>query len=386
MMKRPHGILTLLFLALFYQSVLIGQPVLGQSKPKKYVLIGYVGGGGWTKNDIEPQKLTHINYAFAVPAQNGELAPIKAKDSVNLATLNTLKTINKDLQILISIGGWGGCRYFSDASLTDAARKKFAKSAVSFMKKHRLDGVDIDWEYPDQIGENNIFRPVDKQNFTLLLKELREQLDAQGKKDNRPASRHYLLTAATGGDTAFVNHTELGNAQKYLDYVNIMTYDLYHGNDKKTGHHSPLYQSALSDRSRNSSDDAVNGHIKAGVPARKIVLGLPFYGRGWTAVNPVNKGLFQPSAGKHMSPNYDDLVANYVNKNGYTRYWDDKAKAPYLWNPESRTFISYADKESMKHKIDYVKSKGLAGAMFWEYTLDLKEDKLLDVLVKELAK
>ncbi|MGA0557214.1 glycoside hydrolase family 18 protein [Larkinella sp. VNQ87] len=360
--------------------------VQAQSKSKKYVLIGYVGGGGWTKSDIEAQKLTHINYAFAVPAQNGELAPIRAKDSANLATLNSLKTVNKDLQILISIGGWGGCRYFSDAALTDASRKKFARSAVSFLKKHRLDGVDIDWEYPDQIGENNIFRPVDKQNFTLLLKELRDQLDEQGQKDKRPASRHYLLTAATGGDTAFVNHTELGNAQKYLDYVNIMTYDLYHGNDKKTGHHSPLYQSELSDRSRNSSDDAVNGHIKAGVPASKIVLGLPFYGRGWTDVSPVNRGLFQPSAGKHMSPNYYDLVANYINKNGYTRYWDEKAKAPYLWNPETRTFISYADKESMVHKIDYVKSKGLAGAMFWEYTLDLKEDKLLDVLVRELGK
>lgn len=380
------SLFSLLLVFGFYPLLIISEPVLGQSKPKKYVLIGYVGGGGWKKSDIEAQKLTHINYAFAVPAENGELAPIRARDSVNLATLNSLKSVNKELQILISIGGWGGCRYFSDASLTDAARKKFANSAVSLLKKHKLDGVDIDWEYPDQIGENNIFRPVDKQNFTLLLKELRDQLDVQGKKDNRPASRHYLLTAATGGDTAFVNHTELGNAQKYLDFVNIMTYDLYHGNDKKTGHHSPLYQSALSDRSRNSSDDAVNGHIKAGVPASKIVLGLPFYGRGWTAVNPVNKGLFQPSSGKHMSPNYYDLVANYINKNGYTRYWDDKAKAPYLWNPENRTFISYADKESMVHKIDYVKSKGLAGAMFWEYTLDLKEDKLLDVLVNELAK
>jgi chitinase len=296
MMKRPNSIFTVLLLTLFNQFVLVGQPVLTQSEPKKYVLIGYVGGSGWDKSDIEPQKLTHINYAFAVPAQDGELAPFKAKDSVNLAMLNSLKAVNKDLQILISIGGWGGCRYFSDASLTDAARKKFAKSAVSFMKKHQLDGVDIDWEYPDQIGENNIFRPVDKQNYTLLLKELRGQLDAQGRKDNRPAARHYLLTAATGGDTAFVNHTELANAQKYLDYVNIMTYDLYHGNDKKTGHHSPLYQSSLSDRSRNSSDDAVIGHIKVGVPASKIVLGLPFYGRGWTDVNPVNNGLFQPSA------------------------------------------------------------------------------------------
>ncbi|WP_128547325.1 glycoside hydrolase family 18 protein [Larkinella soli] len=359
--------------------------VVGQKAPSKYVLIGYVGSGRWTKEDIEANKLTHINYAFAVPAANGELAPLRPKDEANLAALHSLKAANKDLKILISIGGWGGCKYFSDVALTDASRKKFAASTLALLKKHRLDGIDIDWEYPDQIGDNNIFRPVDKQNFTLLLKELREQLDAQGKQDRLPASGHYLLTAATGGDTAFVNHTELRNAQKYLDYVNIMTYDLYHGNDKKTGHHSSLYQSALSDRSRNSSDDAVDGHIKAGVPASKIVLGLPFYGRGWTDVNPTNNGLFQPSAGKHMSPNFHDLVDNYINKNGFTRYWDEQAKSPYLWNPQSRTFISYADEESLRYKIDYVKSKGLAGAMFWEYTLD-KDKRLLNTLVKGLAK
>jgi len=355
--------------------------------PKKYVVIGYVGYGGWTKDQIDAQKLTHVNYAFAVPAENGELAPLRPKDDANLTALTSLKAANKDLKVLISIGGWGGCRYFSDASLTDAARKKFARSTIELLKKYHLDGIDIDWEYPDQIGANNIFRPEDKQNFTLLLKELRAQLDAQGKQDKKSKSDHYLLTAATGGDTAFVNHTELGNAQKYLDYVNIMTYDLYHGNDKKTGHHSSLYPSKKGDHSRNSSDEAVNGHIKAGVPASKIVLGLPFYGRGWAGANDQDNGLFQPATGKHISPSYDELAANYINKNGFTRYWDEDAKAPYLWNPESRTFISYADEESFVHKADYIKKKGLAGAMFWEYTLDLKEKSiLLNKLVQELDK
>jgi chitinase len=358
--------------------------IQAQVVKQKPVIIGYVSGHGWTKEQIEPFKLTHINYAFAVPAADGKLAPLTPVDSVNLARLTSLRAINKDLKILISIGGWGGCKYFSDAALTDASRKKFADDAVALLRKHKLDGLDIDWEYPAQVGAGNIFRPADKQTFTLFLKALRDRLDQQGKVDKRSSANHYLLTAATGGDTAFVSHTELGKAQAYLDYVNIMTYDLYHGNDKVTGHHSPLDQSKKGDQSRNSSISAVDGHIKSGVPARKIVLGLPFYGRGWTQVNPVDNGLFQPATGEHLFISYDELSDNYISKNGYTRYWDANAKAPYLWNPTTRTFISYADEESFVPKLAYVKEKKLAGVMFWEYIYDLRQKKLLDVLVKGL--
>ncbi|SOD82305.1 chitinase [Spirosoma fluviale] len=367
---------------------LLGQNLLAQSsKPHSYVVIGYVTGNGWSKDQIEAQKLTHINYAFGVPDEKGVIAPLTAKDGENLAKLTSLRASNKDLKILLSIGGWGGCKYFSDAALTETSRQKFTNSAVAVLKKHGLDGIDIDWEYPDQIGAGNIYRPADKKNFTLFLKSLRDGLDKQGNLDKRTGSNHYLLTAATGGDTAFVNHTELGEAQKYLDYVNIMTYDLYHGNDKVTGHHSPLFQSAKGDHARNSSADAVDGHIRAGVPASKIVLGLPFYGRGWSETLDQDKGLFQPATGKHYFISYDELMAKYINKEGYTRYWDEDAKAPYLWNPTSRTFISYADPESFIYKVEYVKSKKLAGVMFWEYIYDLQQKSiLLNTLVKELSK
>ncbi|GAB3012996.1 glycoside hydrolase family 18 protein [Spirosoma pulveris] len=380
-MKKSLSI-AVLFLTVF------GQNLLAQSsKSHPYVVIGYVTGSGWTKDQIEAQKLTHINYAFGVPDEKGEIAPLTAKDGENLAKLTSLRASNKDLKILLSIGGWGGCKYFSDAALNDASRQKFTNSAVAILKKHRLDGIDIDWEYPDQIGAGNIYRPADKKNFTLFLKSLRDGLDKQGKLDKRTGANHYLLTAATGGDTAFVNHTELGKAQKFLDYVNIMTYDLYHGNDKVTGHHSPLYQSAKGDHARNSSADAVDGHIRAGVPASKIVLGLPFYGRGWSETRDQDNGLFQPATGKHYFISYDELMAKYINKEGYTRYWDEEAKAPYLWNPTSRTFISYADPESFIYKVAYVKSKKLAGVMFWEYIYDLQQKSiLLNTLVQELNK
>ncbi|ARK13787.2 glycoside hydrolase family 18 protein [Fibrella sp. ES10-3-2-2] len=374
--------ITLICLGLLAQ--LPNAPAVAQARKPSPVLIGYVSGQGWSKEQIDGRKLTHINYAFAVPSADGTLAPLSARDSVNLAALTSLRAENKDLKILLSIGGWGGCKYFSDAALTTASRQKFANAAVALLKKHKLDGLDIDWEYPAQVGAGNIFRPEDKQTFTLFLKALRDRLDEQGKQDKRSAAAHYLLTAATGGDTAFVSHTELGKAQKYLDYVNLMTYDLYHGNDKVTGHHSPLGQSKKGDQSRNSSISAVEGHIRAGVPANKLVLGLPFYGRGWTGVTPVDNGLYQPATGKHLFISYDELAEKYIGKNGYTRYWDADAQAPYLWNPDTKTFISYADEASFTPKIEYVKKKGLAGVMFWEYIYDLREQKLLNKLVSDL--
>ena len=376
--KAVYGLCILVVLAMLPG---VGRAQSGKQKP---VIIGYVSGNGWTKEQIDPFKLTHINYAFAVPAADGKLAPLTARDSTNLAALTSLRTQNKELKILISIGGWGGCKYFSDAALTETSRRKFAADAVALLKRHKLDGLDIDWEYPAQVGAGNIYRPEDKQTFTLFLKALRDQLDVQGKQDKRSGSNHYLLTAATGGDTAFVSHTELGKAQAYLDYVNIMTYDLYHGNDKVTGHHSPLDQSKKGNQSRNSSVSAVDGHIRAGVPASKIVLGLPFYGRGWTEVNPIDNGLYQPATGEHLFISFDELTDKYISKNGYTRYWDVDAKAPYLWNPTTKTFISYADEASFLPKLTYVKEKKLAGVMFWEYIYDLRQKKLLDVLVKGL--
>ena len=383
-MKKPLSIVLFLVFCqcLPYRNVSVRAQSVGRSGP--HVIIGYVTERGWTKEQIDAQKLTHINYAFAVPAQTGELAPLNARDSMNLAALISLKTVNKDLKVLISIGGWGGCKYFSDVALTETSRRKFANSAVTLLRKHQLDGVDIDWEYPAQIGAGNIFHPQDKQNYTLLLSALRSQLNKQGSHDQRTGANHYLLTVATGADASFVSHTELGKAQRYLDYVNIMTYDIYHGNDKTTGHHSNLNQSRTGSQSRNSTADAVNGHIRAGVPAAKSVLGLPFYGRSWAGVTNKDMGLYQPSTGKHSFISHDELVANYINVNGFTRYWDADAKAPFLWNPTTRTFVSYADEESFTHKLDYIKSKGLAGVMFWEYVHDLQQKKLLNKLVSGL--
>jgi chitinase len=348
-----------------------------QSHKKNYVIIGYVGGRGWTGKDIKATQMTDVIYAFADLNQSGILSPASARDSVNLFTLDSVRSANKEFKVLISVGGWGGGKYFSDASLTDSTRARFINSAIAFITKYKLDGIDIDWEYPGQIGPGNIFRSVDKENFTLLMKDFRDALDKQAAVDHHDK---YLLTAAMGVDSAYMTHTDIAAVQQYLDYINLMTYDIYNGNDKVTGHHSNLYQSKSGKQERVSTAETIENYIALGVPASKIVMGLPFYGREWTDVKDENEGLYEPSAGQHFFLGYDSLANSYINKNGFKYHWDNKAKAPYLWNPDTHTFITYSDERSFKYKVEYAKKHELAGVMFWELTLDSKDKVLLNKL------
>ncbi|RYY30506.1 MAG: glycoside hydrolase family 18 protein [Chitinophagaceae bacterium] len=333
---------------------------------KKYVVIGYVGGfrGEINTDIIDVKKLTHINYAFVNVQSNRAHLTNLATDSVNFRKLNALKKINPDLKILISIGGWAWSENFSDAMLTDTARAAFARSAVDIMQTYKLDGVDIDWEYPTIPGEaGNVYRPEDKQNFTLMFRDVRQQLDSLTKL----TSHKYLLTTAVGGFTKFIENTEMAEAAKYLDLVNLMTYD-YSGSGT-AGHHTNLFASGANP-AENSADRAVREYIAAGVPASKLVMGIAFYGRSWILsgnTEPVmNNAIVSTSRGGGHTYLKDSLV----NKNGYKRYWDNKANAPYLFNSNTKQFISYDDEQSVKAKCDYVRKYNLAGVMFWEYSSD----------------
>jgi len=342
----------------------------------EYKLIGYVAGWrDWTTDQIDGKKLTHINYAFA-DIVDGKVASYLENDEYNFRVLDSLRLDNPDLKILISVGGWARSTYFSDAALTEESRKIFAESAVDFMKRHNLDGVDLDWEYPGSPGAGNVFRAVDKQNFTLMLAELRRQLDEQSRIDGRE-NDPYLLTIATGAGRGFLENTEMHKAHQYLDFINLMTYDYHTGGSPVAGHHTNLYPSQSIHYTRGSADESVQWNIDAGIPAEKLILGAAFYGRYWTDVRPVDNGLYQFAPGSDRgSLGFDELRDNYINKNGFIRFWDDEAKAPWLWNPETRKFISYDDEESLRHKTYYIQARGLGGAMFWEYSSNHGEELL----------
>ena len=327
---------------------------------------------------VDASKLTHINYAFANIVDGKPKFELDI-DSLKISKLIALKKNNPNIKVLYSIGGWVWSDKFSHVAAYPESRKVFAKSSVVLMKKHGFDGVDLDWEYPGQRGEDNAFRPSDKKNFTLLLAEIRKELDQIGNVDNT----HYLLTIATGADQDYIDHTDLGKAHNYLDFINVMCYDYYHGWHYQTGHHANLLPSAKENFTGNSGQEAIKRHLDAGVPAKKLVMGIPFYGRLWEKVTLENKGLYQAAMSTGIIVPYWDILKR-IESGNYKKGYDDSAKASYLWNTNDSIFISWETPKDIQIKADYIKQNGLGGAMFWEYSLD-KNQELLNTLYKNLV-
>lgn len=351
-----------------------------KNKARHFVVIGYVGGykGLIDTNMVHAEKLTHINYAFVNIKNNRAFLAHPEKDSMNFVNLKKLKQNNPELKILISIGGWSWSGNFSNAALSDTSRRAFAESAVRMVRKYALDGIDIDWEYPDQSGDGNTYRTGDKQNYTYMFKALRNELD-KGQSGHEP---RLLLTAAVGGFRQFLQHTEMNKVAHYLDFVNLMTYDYFQDSGGVAVHHTALYSSKKYGMQDNA-DKAVSDYVSAGVPLSKLVIGMAFYGRSARLRTDSLTGLGMPLNSLMGSGGYTYIKDSLLHKNGFKYYRDRKARAPFLFNASTRQFISFDDEWSVKNKCQYVEKKKMAGVMFWEYADDKKEyllDKINQVL------
>jgi chitinase len=315
--------------------------------------------------EIAGTRLTRVNYAFS-NIQNGRMVIGSPVDAQNFAALTALKKDNPSLTVLVSVGGWLWSGGFSDMSLTRQSRGIFIDSVVEFITKYHLDGLDIDWEYPAQAGSTNHFRPQDTHNYTLLMAELRSRFNREEKN----LHRRLFLSVAVGGEKSFIEHTEMGEVQKYLDTVNLMAYDYYEPGDQPiTGNQAPLFTDPA-DPKKISAAHSIELYEQAGVPSEKIVLGVPFYGHAWGQVQEQKHGLFQPGkAAPDAYAKFGNISANMLNQ-GFTRYWDSAASAPYLYNPAKHIFVSYEDKESLALKCKYVLEHRLGGVMFWDYESD----------------
>lgn len=362
------------FITLFLGVFTSCQKQQQQPTNQDYKIIGYAAGyEDYDFSKIDATKLTHINFAFANIVEGKATFELET-DAAKIKTLIGLKKVNPDLKILYSVGGWVWSNEFSNVAAFSDLRKKFAASCVDLLEQYGFDGVDLDWEYPGQRGEDNPFRASDKDNFTLLLADIRAALDAKGKENNT----HYLLTIATGADQAYIDHTNLGKAHEYLDFINIMTYDFYHGWFYQTGHHANLWPSKQEAYGGNSGVEAIERHAKAGVPMHKLVMGIPFYGRQWQNVTSNTDGLYAPATeGGIIVPYWE--IQEKIKNGTYKKLYDASAKASYLWSPTEATFISWETPKEIKLKAAYIKEKGLGGAMFWEYSLD-QDQQLLNTL------
>ena len=380
-------------LALLVGGLLVsGAPV---SSGSKRIVAYYTAWSTYDRNfqvaDIQAEQLTHINYAFANIDASGKITlgdpfadtekafPGDSQDAAtqpfrgNLWQLTLLKKKNPQLKTLISVGGWTWSGKFSDVALTDQSRQTFAQSCADFIKKYNLDGVDIDWEYPVEGGlPENTYRPEDGANYILLLKAIRAAIGADK-----------LLTIAAPAGPDKMRHIDAKAMAEILDFMNIMTYDFKGSWTKMTGHQANLYTNSEEPEAPPlSADAAVQFYKNAGMPADKMLIGGAIYGRAFSAVGSTNNGLFQSFTGVPKG-SWEDGVLDYkalvadLAAGKYQRFWDNVARAPWLYDAASKVMVSYDDVESIKEKAKYIQEQGLGGLMFWELSADTKDAQSL---------
>lgn len=314
-----------------------GSAKSGESTTKAFdskVIVAYVTS--WSDVTPEPQYMTHINYAFG--HVNETFNGVKVDNEERLKQIVALKKQNPELKVLLSIGGWGSGR-FSEMAANNVYRLAFAKDCQRVVKEFGLDGIDIDWEYPTASMANISASPDDTANFTLLMRDIRSVIGNQKE-----------LTLATAASAKYIDFTAI---LPFVDFVNIMAYDMA----SAPKHHSALYPSEHSGDI--TSDQAVKAHLKAGVPPSKLVMGMPFYGRGGNGY-----------------PGFQDYNKVGNNKADFTEKWDDIAQVPYLVNKNDTLVFGFENPRSLAVKCRYILEKDLLGGMYWDYSGDTEQGDL----------
>jgi chitinase len=349
----------LLFAQAFSISPLLSQPA------GKFAIIGYYRDHGADLAKFDLDRLTHICYSF-LHLKDHRLFMYGHRDSVNLRSLVSQKKNHPALKVMISFGGWGGCEPCSRTFATPEGRRTFAESARSLLQSFGADGLDVDWEYPAVEGyPEHRYAPEDKENFTLLMKELRAAF-----------GQTYELSFAAGAFTECLRASvDWPGVMPYVDRVHLMTYDFVNGYSTTTGHHTPLYSSP---RQQESTDRAVRFLDSVGVPRSQVVIGAAFYARVWENVPDANNGLYQSGKFSRYLMYHD--FDTFFGAGGFTCHWDSIALAPYRYSKEKQLFATYDDIQSVSLKTHYALERSLGGIMFWELTADTDKDGLLEAI------
>ncbi|MDO5321618.1 MAG: glycosyl hydrolase family 18 protein [Bacteroidia bacterium] len=304
------------------------------------VVTGYVTSWGTTLPN--PSLVTHLNYAFGHVADSFDSLVID--NEPRLAEIVALKEAKPSLKVLLSVGGWASGN-FSEMAASDSLRASFCACCKAAVDRFGLDGIDIDWEYPTSDLGDISCSPDDKDNFTLLMRDLRAVLGDDA-----------LLSFAASAETKYINYSDV---VEYVDFVNVMTYDM----GRAPHFNAALYQSE--NHPGLTADQSVKDHLAAGVPRSKLVLGIPFYGRG--------DRIFFPE-----SVDYKDLR---VDGRYYEVCWDDDALVPYVANKITGEIVfSYENEKSILAKCYYIKDHHLRGAMVWDCGADDSDFTLSTVL------
>ncbi|MFC8231017.1 glycoside hydrolase family 18 protein [Streptomyces sp. NPDC057287] len=407
---------------------------------RAYRTVGYftqwgVYGRDFQVKDLETsgtaEKLTHINYAFGnvsaegrcftgnVPGEADAWAdyarPLDAAGSVdgiadtdtqalagNFNQLRELKAEHPGLKVMISLGGWSWSTHFSDAARTAASRKALVSSCIDLYIKGNLpvdgarggdgaaaglfDGIDLDWEWPGSAGDTDtVYRPEDKRNFTALVHEFRTQLDAYAKNSRKGKAKHYELSAFVPTAPAKIDAGfDVPRIMRDFDFVNLQGYDFHVSGETTTAQQSALYA-----KGDFSVDQTVRDWIRRGAPARKLVMGMPFYGQGWTGVTGGGDGLGQPAtapAPATYAAGYEDYKAlrKLADSGRYTVHRD--TRNGHAWLFDGTTLWTYDDPQVLRAKTSYIRGRGLGGAMFWSLDGDTDDGELMAAVDRGLGR
>lgn len=346
--------------------------------------------------DTPLDKITHLLYAFAnieweVKSNSGKIivgdrfADIDCEygnedpDTAfkgNFYQFNIHYKTLHNYKSLISIGGLTWSNNYSDSAINPESRNLFALSVIQFVKMYKFDGADICWELPVMGGDPETkHRQEDRVNYSLLVKEIKSVFQKQGIIDGR----EYLLTCSVAGTVDYIDNIEPRYLAEYADFLLLMTYESREPLLSLTGFVSMLYQNPDDPLNRHlpeseinnySIHDIVQKYLLCGVPAQKLVIGVPLFGRSYGQVENKNNGLFQKHLSLPIGLYGDAGIISYKEITGtnYQEYWDENSKSSWLF--DGSVFLSYESPRSIENKCTYIIDHGLGGIMYWEFSFD----------------
>ena len=331
-------------------------------------VIAYYAGDEKSIDEFNLEGLDQLIYSF-LHLKGTKLSIDNEADSMTLLNVVAQKKKYPKLKVLVSLGGWGGCKTCSDAFSTREGRTAFAISAADIIESYQANGIDLDWEYPGISGfPGHKYQPEDRENFTDLLVQLRKYM-----KEGDILS----FAAGANANEYFKQSIEWDKVMPLVDNVNLMTYDFYGSGSSKTGHHTPLGSDEFEEGSAVSS---IKTLINLGVKPKKIIIGSAFYIKTFKNVENINSGLYQNaiSSRSYNQINFDEVKSNF------NFHWDSLANAPYAYDSINKIFATFDDHKSIKLKSQYVLDNNLGGIMFWQLMNDKKQNGLLKTMVDKI--